>query len=431
MRSRLQFNRSVRVSHPQNRQHPWVNRRGSSRPLAISLAALALAVFTGPLTGCASDGSSWLGGSGPVQDVAPPAQGSVRVATFNAAMSGESPFELEAAIASRNDEKLKAIAQIIQRVRPDILLLQEFDVDPTGRLAREFVDHYLKVPQSGSTPIDYAYRYSPEANTGIPSGVDLNNDGELTIPQDAHGWGAYPGQYGMVVLSRFPIRAAEARSFRKLRWRDMPRNLMPRQHYSREALSLLRLSSKTHEDVPVTLPGGVDLHLLISHPTPPVFDGPEDRNGRRNHDEIRLWADYLSGGQDAAYLGAELPAEALAIVMGDMNADPADGESVPGSIQQLLDHPRLRAGYIPDSRGAVADTRRDGRVNTEHRTLSAHDTADFSEPPGNLRVDYVIPSTGLAISGKGVYWPERSETLLNLASDHRLVWIDVRPGLAQ
>jgi len=34
--------------------------------------------------------------------------------------------------------------------------------------------------------------------------------------------------------------------------------------------------------------GGQVIHILASHPTPPVFDGVEDRNGRRNHDEIRL-----------------------------------------------------------------------------------------------------------------------------------------------
>ena len=34
------------------------------------------------------------------------------------------------------------------------------------------------------------------------------------------------------------------------------------------------------------------VHFLVSHPTPPVFDGPEDRNGPRNYDEIRFWADY-------------------------------------------------------------------------------------------------------------------------------------------
>ncbi len=54
-----------------------------------------------------------------------------------------------------------------------------------------------------------------------------------------------------------------------------------------------RLSSKSHWDVPVKV-GNKTIHILASHPTPPSFDGAEDRNGKRNHDEIRFWKDYIS-----------------------------------------------------------------------------------------------------------------------------------------
>ena len=84
------------------------------------------------------------------------------------------------------------------------------------------------------------------------------------------------------------------------------------------------------------------MHVLASHPTPPAFDGPEDRNGKRNHDEIRLWADYLTGGAAAGYLGASLPEDEPFVILGDLNADPLDGGSVPGAIQQLLNHPRIQ-----------------------------------------------------------------------------------------
>ena len=56
------------------------------------------------------------------------------------------------------------------------------------------------------------------------------------------------------------------------------------------------------------------------------------------------------------------------------------------------------------------------------------DTADFDdEAPGNLRVDYVLPSAGLEIAGAGVFWPIEGEPGAALidASDHRLVWVDV------
>ena len=47
--------------------------------------------------------------------------------------------------------------------------------------------------------------------------------------------------------------------------------------------------------------GRKTVHFLVSHPTPPVFDGPEDRNGTRNHDEIRFWADYIRRGRRSRY----------------------------------------------------------------------------------------------------------------------------------
>ena len=46
---------------------------------------------------------------------------------------------------------------------------------------------------------------------------------------------------------------------------------------------------------------------------------------------------------------------------------------------------------------------------------------------GNLRVDYVLPSAGLKVTGAGVFWPVEGEPGAALidASDHRLVWVDV------
>ncbi len=62
---------------------------------------------------------------------------------------------------------------------------------------------------------------------------------------------------------------------------------------------MLRLSSKSHWDIPLQI-GGAIVHVLTAHPTPPVFDGPEDRNGCRNHDEIRLWSDYIDPSRGTA-----------------------------------------------------------------------------------------------------------------------------------
>jgi 3-phytase/alkaline phosphatase D len=67
--------------------------------------------------------------------------------------------------------------------------------------------------------------------------------------------------------------------------------------------------------------------------------------------------------------------------------------------------------------------------------MARFDTADFGDRPGgpgNLRVDYVLPSSNLTVCGSGVFWPPASDPLRRLAeddaakgSDHRLVWVDV------
>ncbi len=199
-------------------------------------------------------------------------------------------------------------------------------------------------------------------NTGVPSGVDLDHDGTIAnepgargYGNDAFGFGLFPGQYGMVIYSKFPIAVRDIRRFGKVLWKNMPRALLPLKDdgtswYSPEALAVLRLSSKDHWDVPVRV-NGRTIHLLASHPTPPAFDGPEDRNGKRNHDEIRLWADYLTGGNAASYLGtdAKLAPPAEFVILGDLNSDPVDGGSMPGSIDQLLKHPRVDTRLIPSS----------------------------------------------------------------------------------
>jgi hypothetical protein len=136
--------------------------------------------------------------------------------------------------------------------------------------------------------------------------------------------------------------------------------------------------------------GGRVLHVLASHPTPPAFDGPEDRNGRRNHDEIRLWSDYLSG---APY---------------------------------LVDDAGKRGGFGGGSE--------QGGANVVQQGDPRQDTADFNDlVAGNLRVDYLLPSKDLRVCGGGVFWPAKADPEARLvwgdapppSSDHRLVWIDV------
>ncbi len=370
------------------------------------------------------------------------APASVRIATFNTALSRDTEGGLHAAFASGGDEQARLVAEVLQRTRPDIVLLQEIDYDPTGQAYADFQNNYLSVSQNGAEPIHYEHIYAPPVNTGVLAGVDLDGDGRVTRPNDCHGYGLFEGHYGMVVLSRYPIKREAIHTFRQVLWQDMPRNNMPDEYYTEAAASRLRLSSKTHAHVPIRF-GGTRVGLLISHPTPPVFDGPEDRNGRRNADEIAFWTHLVVSGQvneslsfppmdDLTYDNPLLLPSDSFVILGDLNADPNDGASRPGAVLRLLEHPRINGQLTPMSQGAAEAARLQGGANSTHKTDPATDTADWNDDPergsGNLRVDYVLPSVDLDVAGSGVYWPMRDDprAYLNKASDHKLVWIDVR-----
>ncbi|MEE2777189.1 MAG: endonuclease/exonuclease/phosphatase family protein [Acidobacteriota bacterium] len=370
---------------------------------------------------------------------APPAERAgdrpvVRVALFNVRELSVEKIEVVDDTGAGEHPQLRAVAAIVARYDPDILVLQEIDApDATGPAgpAQRFTALYL---ESGA----YPFVFSAPTNTGTLSGLDLNGDGIVATDEhrddrihgdDAFGFGTYQGQYGMSVLSRHPIRGDDARSFQRFLWKDFPGNHMPRDFYSDEATAVLRLSSKSHWDVPLDVNGRM-LHLLISHPTPPVFDGDEDRNGRRNFDEIGLWAHYLD---DADWLGDDsgrsggLGNDDPFVVVGDLNASPDNDVIYAGraSISQLLDHPRVQESGPNLTSDRDLEERRPGPPTHLERA-----TAKFQ---GGHRIDYLLPSVGTEIVDGGVHWPnaatdragaEEAET----ASDHRFIWLDLRLG---
>ena len=372
----------------------------------------------------------------------------MRFATFNASLNRLAEGDLVRDLSTPGNAQAAAVAETIQRTDPDVLLINEFDYVEGGRAAELFRDNYLEVGHNGAAPVDYPYYYVAPVNTGVPSGLDLDNSGTVGGGNDAFGFGTFPGQYGMVVYSKHPIATDDVRTFQDFLWKDMPGAVLPddpatpepADWYSPAELDAVRLSSKSHWDVPIRV-GGRTVHFLVSHPTPPTFDGAEDRNGTRNHDEIRLWADYVSDRADylyddeGAYGG--LPRGSRFVIAGDQNADPFDGDSFDDAILQLLDHPRVRDPH-PSSAGAVEAAARDAGANLAHSGPAAQDTADFADAlpngPGNLRADYVLPDRSTKVRDAGVFWPESDDPLFRLvgtfpfpASDHRLVWVDVRP----
>lgn len=369
------------------------------------------------------------------QDVAKPAD-SIRFATYNVALNREARGQLSKELETGNSKEAKSIAEVIQHVRPDVLLINEIDYDD-GKSVKLFAEKYLAVGQNKQQPLKYKHHYFGPVNTGVDSGMDLDGNKKLGQASDAFGFGQFPGKYGMAVLSNFEIDRENVRSFQKFLWKDMPNAAVPREpnaeknYYSDDIMKKFRLSSKSHWDLPITV-GEKPIHFLVCHPTPPVFDGPEDKNGCRNHDEIRMWADYVSGKGDYLYDDAGkkggLDSDSHFVIAGDLNADPADGTSRDGAISQLLKNAAVNPENSPKSTGGVYWAEKQGGKNKEHKGDANCDTSDFSDGRvGNMRVDYVLPSKSLRVVNSGVFWPKPEEAGAESvkASDHRLVWVDV------
>lgn len=389
----------------------------------------------------------------------------VRIATFNVRELSTDKLDAVDENGIGVDPQLRAAAEIVRRIRPDILVLQEIDHDvrqPEDLTVngRRFVRRYLAVPNpdggpdggtDGSAPLDYPYLYAAPSNTGVPSGHDLNNDGQVAGPdqvgertygEDSFGFGLYPGQFATILLSRYPIRSDHARTFQLFHWAALPGNHLPREFYSPEEVEILRLSSKSHWDVPVEI-GPATLHLWISHPTPPVYDGPEDRNGRRNYDEVAFWLAYLENdpalvddaGLTGGWAGGGRAGDDPFLIVGDLNADTAKGDALEvggeRAIERLLADPRLQdtAPFL-HSTGALVESARDAAApeRAGPPDFPERGTAVFL---GGMRIDYLLPSRGIQVVDGGVFWPAPDEDpegarLADAASDHRLVWLDLR-----
>jgi hypothetical protein len=211
----------------------------------------------------------------------------VRFAQFNASLNRNNDGDLGRDLALPNNAQAKSAAEIIQRLNADVILVNEFDYlasDPMGAvdLLRQ---NYLEVSQNGAATVQYPYVYIAPSNTGLASGFDLNNNGAtVTVPgtagygDDAFGFGNFPGQFGMVLLSKYPIDTANVRTFQNFLWKDMPGNLLTNDptidnpvtavnenlggFYSPAEQSVLQLSSKSHWDVPINVNGEI-VHALV------------------------------------------------------------------------------------------------------------------------------------------------------------------------
>ena len=336
----------------------------------------------------------------------------IRVAVYNAQLDRDGPGLLLRDILE-DDPQVAAAVRVIAAAEADILLLLRFDYDLGGAALAAFADRLAAAKRP------YPHRFALRPNSGMAGAQDRDGDGRTRGARDAQGYGRFAGQNGMALLSVFPIDAAAARDFSAMLWRDLPGATLPqhpdgRPFPSAAAQADQRLFSTAAWDVPVILPGNRRLSILTFHATPPVFDGPEDRNGLRNADELRFWTLLLDGALDRT------PPAAPFVLVGNANNDPRFGAGHGPAIRALLDHPALQ-DPAPTSAGAAATGRPFATVDW---------AAEVAE--GNLRVDYVLPSVDLRVAGAGVAWPAPgpdAEALLGpdgrAASRHRVVWADI------
>ncbi len=321
----------------------------------------------------------------------------VRVATFNTELSRKGPGLLLRDI-QRGDAQAKAVIEVLVASHPDIVALQGIDWDFHGQTLAALTE---RLRQAG---LDYPHQFTARPNSGLETDLDMDGDGRTHGPGDAQGWGRFTGHGGLAVLSRYPIQTENVRDFTDLLWRDLPGAQLPHKGSaafpSDEAQNIQRLSSTAHWLVPIETPIGV-VDLMTFHAAPPVFDGPEDRNGLRNRDEIRFWMSLLDGEITQAPTGSF-------VLAGDANLDPDRGEGRKEAIRQLLSDPRLQDPVPEDSTGK--------------------ETTVVWKGVGDMRVDYVLPSSDLRVVDAGVFWPAPGSDLraaAETASRHRLVWVEL------
>lgn len=294
-------------------------------------------------------------------------------------------------IQKGDDPQIEAVLSVITAVKPDILVLGGIDWDYDGR-AIGALKQALQTAGHGM-----AHHFAGPTNRGVHTGLDMDQDGRLQEPEDAIGFARFTGGDSLAVFSQYPIDFESIRDDTQMLWADLPNALLPYPGQPDGLDTALPLSTTAHWIIPIQT-ASTPVWIGTFFATPPVFDGPEDRNGRRNHDEVMYWANLLDGTLKPA-------APDGLIIAGHANLDPKRGQGRRAAIQTLIDHTKLDD---PHGDQITVDWRRD----------------DLED----MRVSYVLPDTTWHVVDAGVYWPA-SDTpereMAVAASRHRLVWVDV------
>lgn len=270
-------------------------------------------------------------------------------------------------ILSGTDPEVEAVIDGLVAVRPDVVLLTRIDHDLNG------VALAALATRLATEGLDYPHRFAPSQNRGLASGADLDGNGRLGDPDDAHGYGRFSGDGAMAVLSRWPVGLVADHA--GTLWADLPGARLA--SVPEPLRPLHRLSSSAHWSLALTLPEGRMLRLLAWAATPPLFGA---RNPDRNHDEAALWLHLLARTRPPGPF----------VLMGLPNLGPGQGDAA--ALEALAAHPLLH----PPPHGPSA-------------TLKT----------GPARLSLIQPDRSLTIAGSGLF------PAPPVPAPHRLVWVDV------
>lgn len=290
------------------------------------------------------------------------------------------------------DAQLIALAEILQSVRPDVLVLTKVDFDAE-----------LQTAKALQSFLNFEYSFALPPNSMTPSALDLDGDGKSG---DRFTWVRYAGEGAMLLLSQHPILPHF--HLNDLLWKDVPEALMPIR-----ADATPFPSPAAQEVMPIVGQGlwvvqigerTEDSFTLVAFQNQtPVFDGPEDMNGLRSSAQLGLLSKVMDGTYGA------FPDQRFALI-GNSNLDPNRGQGDREAMRALLRDPRLQ-DPMPSS--PLGD-----------------DATAIWDKAGNMRVSYILPSKDWIVPRAAVVWP--SEGPLHIAAEqasrHRLIWMDLTPS---
>lgn len=337
------------------------------------------------------------------------------------------------------DEQATAAAEVLARFAPDVVNINELQYDIQGvptssspgqpkadakpgtfggaaENAKRLADRVRGVDPTA----DYPYVIQTLGNSGFL--WEGSNNGSAVF--DLRGWGEWRGRFNTAILSKWPILEDQIRVIADFAWEDLPDNLIA-QMETEQGLTVPQgwpLFEKCLNVIPVQI-GDEVVHFVLLHPVTPVYDVI---NTYRNHDELHALQLFLEGklpGVDP------LPEGAKYVVIGDLNADPEDGDGIEGSIQQVLDHPGLTA-FFPEGHGTKYSN---GARNTYLGGCGLDDGSTVDDPTTHfqLQLDYLLPSKTLGTpTGGEVFFPDFKTAkddfdLACRASDHRFVYEEI------